>query len=298
MTAGLEMMSLQKKMMSNIQYRQLYLNGLNTLERAGIAEAKLDARLLLEYVCGTDHSTLLAHPELEIDEDKQARYLSFIERRAKREPVAYILGTWDFMGLSFKVNSDVLIPEQDSETLVEEALRYCEDGMRVLDLCTGSGCIALSILNYTNDTKAVCTDISDKALVVARDNAKNLNLDERVSFIETDLFPDKEQGEKFDIIVSNPPYIASDVIETLAVEVKDYEPRLALDGDSDGLKFYRRIVDNAPEYLYSSGYLIMEIGYDQAEAVKGLLTEHGRYHDIEVIKDYEGNDRVVRACFY
>ncbi|WP_026651667.1 peptide chain release factor N(5)-glutamine methyltransferase [Butyrivibrio proteoclasticus] len=283
--------------MSNIEYRQLYENGLNTLERAGIAEAKLDARLLLEYVCGTDHSTLLAHPDMDVDEDKEAEYLSFIERRAKREPVAYILGTWDFMGLSFKVNCNVLIPEQDSECLVEEALRFCEDGMRILDLCTGSGCIALSILNYTNETKAVCTDISKEALLVAEDNAKSLQLDQRAMFVETDLFPEAD-GSKFDVIVSNPPYIASDVIETLAEEVKDYEPRLALDGDTDGLKFYRRIVDKAPDYLYSSGYLIMEIGYDQGEAVTKLLEDHGKYHDIEVVKDYQGNDRVVRACFY
>ena len=279
-----------------MNYKDLFEKGTDTLERVGIPEAKLDARLLLEYVCNTDHSTLFAHPDREISDEENSRYQELIERRSKREPVAYILGKWDFMGLTFKVNENVLIPEQDTEILVEEALRFFEDGMRVLDLCTGSGCIALSLLNYTNDTKAVCTDISDEAIAVATENAALLGLDERTKIVRTDIFPAK--GEKFDIVVSNPPYIASDVIETLAPEVKDYEPRLALDGDADGLTFYRRIIDNIGDYLYSSGYLFLEIGYDQAEAVKGLMEAKGNFHDIQVLKDYAGNDRVVSACFY
>ena len=284
-------------MNSNICYKKLYENGIEILNRAGIAEAKLDARLLLECVCGTDHSTLLAHPDREISEEENARYNEFLDRRAKREPVAYILGSWDFMGLTFKVNRDVLIPEQDTETLVEEAMIYLEDGMRVLDLCTGSGCIALSLLRYTNDTKVVATDISEKALMVAKENAENLGLTDRAEFVNTDLFPAEDMG-KFDIIVSNPPYIASKVIDTLAPEVKDYEPRLALDGDEDGLVFYRRIVENAHKFLYSSGYLLLEIGFDQGQALVDMLNKQGHFHDIQVIKDYAGNDRVVRACFY
>ena len=278
-------------------YKDILENGTETLKRAGITEAKLDARLLLEYVCETDHSTLYAHPDREVTEAEEQKYNELLLRREKREPVAYILGKWEFMGLSFNVSKDVLIPEQDTEVLVEEALRYCEDKMRILDLCTGSGCIALSLLNYTNETHAVCTDISKAALKVAKENADSLGFGDRAEFIETDLFPDKTIG-KFDVIVSNPPYIATEVIKTLAPEVKDYEPNLALDGSKDGLEFYRRIVNGAGEYLFSSGYLIMEIGYDQAEAVKALLTENGKYHDIEVIKDYAGNDRVVRACYY
>ena len=281
--------------MSN--YKDLYVNGIEKLERAGIAEAKLDARLLLEYVCGTDHSTLLAHPDMEVSEADTEKYLGFIDRRAQREPVAYIIGSWSFMGLDFVVNNNVLIPEQDTEILVEEAMRYLEDGMRFMDLCTGSGCIALSLLNYTNGTSAVCTDISEDALKVARENADKLGLSDRASFVKTDLFPEWDLG-KFDIIVSNPPYIASKVIEELAPEVRDYEPRLALDGDEDGLVFYRRIVDRASEFLNSSGYLLMEIGYDQKDALVSMLEEKGRFHDIQVIKDLGGNDRVVSACFY
>lgn len=279
-----------------MNYKSAYEFGIKELEKAGIIEAKLDARLLLERICDTDHSALIAHPDRELTEKELSEFKEFIGRRVKREPVAYILGQWEFMGLSFDVSGDVLIPEQDSEFLVEEALRHLEDGMKFLDLCTGSGCIALSILNFTNDTNAVCTDISSKALLMARKNADKLGLSERVTFEETDLFPLNE--EKVDLIVSNPPYIASSVIETLAPEVKDYEPRLALDGDADGLSFYRRIVDKAPSYLYSSGYLIMEIGYDQADAVRNLLLENGRYHEIEVVKDFSGNDRVIKACFY
>ena len=281
--------------MSN--YKDLYVNGIEKLERAGITEAKLDARLLLEYVCGTDHSTLLAHPDLEVSAENEAKYEGFLDRRASHEPVAYILGTWSFMGLDFNVNENVLIPEQDTEILVEEAMRYLEDGMRFMDLCTGSGCIALSLLNYTNGTSAVCTDISGAALEVARSNADKLGYLERVEFLETDLFPGENPG-KFDMIVSNPPYIASKVIEGLAPEVRDFEPRLALDGDEDGLVFYRRIIEKVPEYLFSSGYLLLEIGYDQGQDVVTMLEADGRFHDIQVIKDLGGNDRVVSACFY
>ncbi len=279
-----------------MNYKSAYEFGIKELEKAGINEAKLDARLLLERICDTDHSDLFAHADRELTEKELDGFMEFIGRRVKREPVAYILGQWEFMGLSFDVSGDVLIPEQDSEFLVEEALRHCEDGMKILDLCTGSGCIALSLLNFTNDTKAFCTDISKKALLVAEKNADKLKLSERVIFEETDLFPKEE--ERFDLIVSNPPYIASSVIETLAPEVRDYEPRLALDGDADGLSFYRRIVEKAPSYLYSSGYIVMEIGYDQADDVRSLLEESGRYHEIEVVKDFSGNDRVIKACFY
>ncbi len=292
MTAGLKMM---KSNMS--KYIDVFTTGYEILERAGITEAKLDARLLLEYVCGTEHNTLLAHPDREVTQDEEKRYKEIIGRRAGREPVAYIIGNWDFMGLNFDVSSDVLIPEQDTEILVEEAMRYVEDGMRVLDLCTGSGCIALSLLHYTNYTNAVCTDISPKALQIAEQNARKLELSDRAEFIQTDLFPNEEIG-KFDVIVSNPPYIATKVIESLAPEVKDYEPRLALDGDEDGLVFYRRIIDAVPAFLNSSGYLLLEIGYDQSDAVVSLLQDKKVYHDIQVIKDLGGNDRVVSACFY
>ena len=276
-------------------YKQLYEYGKAELSEAGIAEAQLDARLLLEYVCGTDHNTLLVHGEREVEEPKSAAYCDLILQRVAHTPLAYIKGTQEFMGLEFSVNKQVLIPNQDTETLVEEAMRLMHDGMRVLDLCTGSGCIALSLLHYTNDTVAVATDISEAALAVAVQNAEQLNLAQRISFAETDLFP--VQKEKFDLIVSNPPYIPTEVIETLAPEVKDHEPRLALDGTEDGLSFYRRIIRTAPEWLFESGWLILEIGYDQGEAVSAMMRENG-FRDIEVIRDLGGKDRVVTGCCY
>jgi len=276
-------------------YKQLYEYGKAELTKAGIAEAQLDARLLLEYVCGTDHNTLLVHGEREVEEPGSVAYCDLIVQRAARTPLAYITGTQEFMGLSFSVNQQVLIPNQDTETLVEEAMRLMHDGMRVLDLCTGSGCIALSLLHYTNDTSAVATDISEAALTVAVQNAEQLKLMERISFAETDLFP--VQKEKFDLIVSNPPYIPTAVIETLAPEVKDHEPRLALDGTKDGLSFYRRIIRTAPQWLFESGWLILEIGYDQGEAVSAMMRENG-FRDIEVIRDLGGKNRVVIGCCY
>ena len=249
----------------------------------------------MEYVCGTDHNTLLVHGEREVEEPKSTAYCDLILQRVAHTPLAYIKGTQEFMGLEFSVNKQVLIPNQDTETLVEEAMRLMHDGMRVLDLCTGSGCIALSLLHYTNDTSAVATDISEAALTVAVQNAGQLKLTERVSFAETDLFP--VQKEKFDLIVSNPPYIPTEVIETLAPEVKDHEPRLALDGTEDGLSFYRRIIRTAPEWLFESGWLILEIGYDQGEAVSAMMRENG-FRDIEVIRDLGGKDRVVTGCCY
>ena len=275
-------------------YLELYNEGAGLLKQAGIDEALLDARLLLEAACGTDHNTLLSHGDMEISEEKCDAYRSMISKRTQRVPVAYILGCCEFMGIDFMVCEDVLIPNQDTETLVEETLRILHDGMRILDLCTGSGCIALSLLNYSNDTQAVATDISHKALAVAGANAQKLNLSDRFHAVCTDIFPERE---RFDIIVSNPPYIPTAVIETLAPEVKVFEPYQALDGKEDGLFFYKRIIPEAKEYLYSSGYLLVEIGYDQAEAVSRMMTENG-YKNVTVIKDLGGNDRVVSGCFY
>ncbi len=277
-----------------MEYQQLYREGEDALKAAKINDASLDARLLLEHVCGTDHNTLLAHGDMEISEDKISSYRELIAMRSDRRPVAYILGNCEFMGLEFNVSEDVLIPNQDTETLTEEALRYIHDGMRFLDLCTGSGCIALSILRYTNDTQAVGTDISEKALAVAAKNADNLGLSDRFEAVHTDLFP--EEG-KYDMIVSNPPYIPTAVIDTLEPEVRVHEPFIALDGSEDGLLFYKRIIPGAKDYLYKNGYLLLEIGYDQGESVKNLMLEND-YKNVEVIKDLGGNDRVVSGCYY
>lgn len=279
-----------------MEYSLVYKEGEKSLKEAGISEASLDARLLLESVCGTNHNTLLAHGDMDVSEENLAKYREYIERRVNREPVAYILGNCEFMGIDFEVSSDVLIPNQDTEILAEEALRFLHDGMSFLDLCTGSGCIALSILKYTNDTHATATDISEKALAIAEKNAKKLSMEDRFTTVKADIFPEKTE-EKFDLIVSNPPYIPTAVIDTLEPEVKTFEPFIALDGSEDGMKFYNRIIPEAKEYLYRNGFLMVEIGYDQGEAVKNLMEVNG-YKEVQVIKDLAGNDRVVSGCFF
>lgn len=276
------------------EYARLYEAGCKKLSQAEITEAELDARLLLEYVCGSDHNTLLAHGSMEVDDEKKSLYMSLIDKRADRIPLAYIIGSQDFMGLDFNVSEKVLIPNQDTETLVEEALTELCDGMHFMDLCTGSGCIALSLLHYSNDTSCRATDISGEALDIASGNALRLGLQERIIFEKADLFPEK--NEKFDIIVSNPPYIKTDVIESLAPEVRNHEPRIALDGRTDGLYFIRRILEKAGEYLYESGWLFMEIGFDQGAEVSSMMSESG-FRDVSIVKDLGGMDRVVRGWY-
>lgn len=275
-----------------MSYRHIYEEGVQRLTDAGVADAALDARLLLEYVCHTNRNDLLAHGEREVLQEEYESYLAYIARRALHIPLQYLTGVQEFMGLSFAVNEHVLIPRQDTEILVEEVMKYLHDGMRILDMCTGSGCILLSLLHYSNDCIGVGVDISKEALETARQNQKTLQLS--AEFTESDLF-DKVEG-RFDVIVSNPPYIRTEVIDTLMEEVRENEPLLALDAGEDGLFFYRKIIWDAGSYLYKGGQMFLEIGYDQGRQVSDLLAQNG-YREIEVIKDYVGLDRVVRAVF-
>ena len=270
-------------------YRQLYEYGVEKLVEAGIDEAKLDARLLLEYICHTDRNTLLVHGDSERNEMEEQFYLMCIEKRATRIPLQHITGEQEFMGLTFRVNQHTLIPRQDTEILVEEGMRHMYDGMRILDMCTGSGCILLSLLKYSNECEGMGVDISEEALKVARENAQRLGL--KAEFVQGDLFEPVPE-KKFDMIVSNPPYIETAVIETLMPEVREHEPMQALDGMEDGLFFYRKIVEKAPGFLGKGGWLLFEIGYNQGEAVSKLMTEQG-FKEVEVVKDYAGLDRVV-----
>lgn len=272
------------------KYRSVYQYGRDRLMKAEVPEYELDARLLLEYVCGTDRNTLFIHPDLEVDVDKAKEYASLIEKRSKRIPLQHLTGEQDFMGLKFQVNEHVLIPRQDTEILVEEAMKYLHEGMRVLDMCTGSGCILLSLLHYSNDCTGIGVDISEQALQVAKENASFLTLEDRVKFVHSDLF-DQVEG-RFDLIVSNPPYIATEEIEKLMPEVRDHEPRLALDGTEDGLYFYRKIIEGSRDYLTPGGYLLFEIGYDQGLSVSELMRQAG-YKEVTVYRDYAGLDRVV-----
>lgn len=284
-----------------MKYREIYETGVTRLKEAGIKEAQLDARLLLEHVCNTDRNTLLAHPDHMVTEEQEKSYVNYLAEREKRVPLQHIIGYQEFMGLKFYVNQHVLIPRQDTENLVEEVMPHVHDGMRILDLCTGSGCILISLLQYSNDCIGVGTDISKEALEVAVKNGEAIlkekegKVYEQLRFIESDLF-EKLPPQKFDLIVSNPPYIKTDVIDTLEPEVASFDPLLALDGGGDGLDFYRRIAKEAGNFLIRGGMLFLEIGYDQGEAVAGLLEEAG-FVDIEIRKDYGGLDRVVWGTF-
>ena len=271
-----------------MNYTEAFLMGMQKLKEAEIGEAQLDARLLLEEVCGTDHNTLLCHGDREVSEAEEEQYRKALEQRAVHVPLQHLLGYQNFMGLRFQVNEHVLIPRQDTEILVEEAMRYLHDGMRILDLCTGSGCILLSLLHYSNDCEGTGVDISKEALQVAALNAELLGI--KADFLKSDLY-EKVTG-KFDLLVSNPPYIESAVIPTLMEEVREYDPYIALDGGEDGLDFYRRIIGGAQDYLKRGGQILMEIGSGQAQAVSELLREAG-FKEIDVCRDFAGLDRVV-----
>lgn len=278
-------------------YRECYEQGCRTLQAAGIEEAALDARLLLEAVCGTDRNDLLVHGEQPVAPEAEEKYLNWIRQRAEHIPLQQLTGEQGFMGLTFSVNEHVLIPRQDTEILVEEVLKELHDGMRVLDMCTGSGCILLSLLHYSNDCEGLGVDLSAEALEVAGRNVLKVltpEKSEHAHFLQSDLF-EKVEG-KFEIIVSNPPYIASAEVEKLMPEVRDHEPRMALDGTEDGLYFYRRIIEEAGKHLVSSGMLFFEIGYDQGQAVSELMRTEG-YCDVQVVQDYAGLDRVVFGTY-
>lgn len=276
-----------------MQYAKLYQIGNEQLQKAGITDAELDARLLLEFICHTDRNALYAHGDQEIEDEKMQDFLQLIEKRAAHIPLQHLTGEQNFMGLDFLVNEHVLIPRQDTEILVEEIMRDLHDGIRILDMCTGSGCILLSLLHYSNDCSGVGVDVSEDALAVARQNADRL-AEKQAVFIQSDLF-EKVEGS-FDLIVSNPPYIRSQEIAGLMPEVREHEPHLALDGKDDGLHFYREIIKGAMPHLKRGGQLFFEIGYDQGEAVQALLAANG-YTEIAVVKDYAGLDRVVYGTF-
>ncbi len=302
-----------------MKYRQLYEEGRRRLETAGISDAALDARILLEETCHTNLQTMLTDPERAVTEDEEDSYRAFISRRENREPTAMILGKWDFCGLTFALNEETLIPEQDTERLVEVALERqkeitdesgedapaAESGrhpasleappnsLRILDLCTGSGCILLSLLHFMPEACGLGTDISARALEAAKENAAALGLDGRACFARGDMW-EPAGTELFDLIVSNPPYIPTGVIPSLEPEVRCGEPYAALDGGTDGLDFYRMIAAKAAEHLKPGGLLVLESGFDEAGAICGLLAEQG-FEAIRTDQDYGGLDRVVSA---
>lgn len=274
----------------------LLKEGKEALQNAGITEWDLDAWYLLEHVTGVSRSQYFLEPEREVSPEQAETYRKLIEKRSAHIPLQHLTGEQEFMGLTFKVNEHVLIPRQDTEVLVEEALKYVRDGMDILDVCTGSGCILLSVLKLgekmcRGTLNGTGVDLSEEALQVAEENARELQVE--VAFLHSDLFT--EVKGQYDMILSNPPYIEKAVVETLEAEVRDHEPRMALDGGEDGLDFYRKIAEESVQYLKTGGRLLFEIGYDQGEAVSSLMKEH--FAEVRVIQDLAGLDRVVSGVY-
>jgi len=270
-------------------YREAYDKGRKSIVSD---EADIEAAILLEFVCNTERGDLFSHPERLLSVDEEKKYFSLIERRNEKEPVQYITGKTYFYGLEFFCDKSVLIPRFDTEVLVEEVIKRAPKNSELLDLCTGSGCIAICVKHEREDIAVSASDISKEALLVAEKNKDRYNLD--IKLIRSDLFENIDK--KFDIIVSNPPYIPTKVISGLEDKVKDFEPKGALDGGEDGLDFYKVIAKEAVNYLKDESILIMEIGFDQGEDVSDILHDNG-YKNIEVIKDLNGLDRVVYAVF-
>lgn len=272
-------------------FKQALDKGILILESEQITDAKVDAWLLLSYVSELTRAQYFLKQNDPIDQLILYKYQDVLFKRSQHIPLQHITGEQDFMGLTFWVNEHVLIPRQDTETLVEESLKVIPSGSHVLDLCTGSGCVIISLAALGQGISGIGVDISEEALTVASENGNRL-VGSKVVFEKGDLW--QAVTGKFNAIVSNPPYIPTEEVEKLETEVKDHEPRLALDGTEDGLFFYREITAHAAEYLNEGGWLLVEIGYDQGPSISQLFMKAG-FKDVEVVKDLPGNDRVVKG---
>ena len=288
--------------------RILVKEGEYQLSKAFCMDPKIDAQELYCYLTGLDKVSLFLKAEEEVDPETEEKYMELIRRRAERIPLQHITGVQEFMGYTFRVNPHVLIPRQDTETLVTEAAKTIQSTPReklsffeklkgrkewdVLDLCCGSGAVGISLAKICSNVKVTATDISAEAVETAEANAEDLRV--KVRFITGDMF-EPVKGRKFDMIVSNPPYIRTNMISILQEEVKDHEPLNALDGGRDGLDFYRTIVERAADFLKPEGFLLVEIGHDQGEDLRKMLKDSGKYSPAAVIKDLPGRDRVVKC---
>lgn len=288
--------------------RILVKEGEYKLAKAFCMDPKIDAEELFCFLTGLDKVTLFLKAEEEVDPETEAKYMELIKRRAGRIPLQHITGTQEFMGHTFRVNPQVLIPRQDTETLVTEAAKTIQNTPKeklslieklkgnkeweVLDLCCGSGAVGISLAKIYSNIKVTASDISAEAIAVAEENASNLHT--KLKFVQGDMFK-PHQDKKFDMIVTNPPYVKTAMISILQEEVKSHEPLSALDGGKDGLDFYRIIVEKAADHLKKDGFLLMEIGHDQGEDLRKMLKDSGKYTAAEVIKDLPGKDRVVKC---
>ena len=273
--------------------KQALIKGVTILKLEKISTPKLKARLLLQYVLKKPRQYLIVYDNQKLTDKEKEEYLKYIELLTQGEPIEHITHQKEFMKLNFYVDENVLIPRPDTEVLVEEVMKIAKKikAKKILDLCTGSGAIVVSLAKYLENTQLTALDISGKALDVAIANAKNNQVQDKITFVESNLFENLGQ-EKYDMIVSNPPYIRRKEIETLDKEVRK-EPRLALDGGEDGLDFYREIIHKGYEYLKYGGYICLEIGYDQKEEVMQLIEAEKQYSGTYCKKDLYDNDRVI-----
>ena len=279
-----------------MKIKDVLSQGISILKDNNIEDANMKAKIVLADLLGKNKEYLMIHEDDDIKEGLNKIFLNKIERLKNHEPLQYVINKQDFMGMELYVDENVLIPQPDTENLVEEVIllsdkkrKYIRDEIKILDLCTGSGAIAISLSKLINKSLVYASDISKKALKIAEENSMKNHAN--VLFLESDLFDKISRIYKFDIIVSNPPYIESEVIKTLSEEVQK-EPILALDGGEDGLDFYRKIAKDAKDYIEKEGYLALEIGYNQRLAVENILKENG-YKNIYPRKDLSGNDRIV-----
>ena len=282
-------------------FHELLTQGTQLLMNAGIEEARLDAWLLLEYTADISRAWYYAHPESEVNEEIVSEYLSLCQKRAEHIPLQHLTHQACFMGYDFYVDERVLVPRQDTEVLAEEALHQLRNmrNPRILDMCTGSGCLLLSLLMELPDATGTGVDISAAALAVAEGNRKNLELEKRAVLVQSDTFSgdyfQKNSGNislEYDMLISNPPYIPTEDIGKLMEEVRFHDPVLALDGREDGLYFYRRITEQAGKYLKPGGWLMYEIGCEQGADVSAIMQGEG-FTEVTVKKDLAGLDRVV-----
>jgi release factor glutamine methyltransferase len=271
------------------------------LDRSGIDDARLDAEVLLSHILGKDRGWLLAHSKDRLDQ-KQAKFFEgSLERRARHEPLQYIIGTQEFWGLEFTVSPDVLIPRPETELIVETAINIIRakgTEALIVDLCTGSGCIAVSLAKELGDARIFAVDTSGQALAIARKNSQRHGVSARIRFLEGDLYAPLEELDicsRVDVITANPPYIRSGDMPMLQPEVRDYEPKLALIAGADGTDVQRAIIGRASDFLKDHGTLIMEMGMGQAQALTRMVDETGSYDKPEILKDLAGIDRVLVA---
>jgi len=279
-----------------VKIKQLITYGKNLLQENDIEDNNIISKILAQYILKIEKEELIIYEDKEISEEEKTRYYLALIEIIEGMPIQYITNKQEFMKLEFYVDENVLIPQPDTEVLVEEVIdiaKSLDKNVEILDMCTGSGCIGISIAKYVENANIIMSDISKEALKIAKKNYEN-NIDRKETdqFIQSNMFENIDK--KFDIIVSNPPYIETKTIENLSEEVKK-EPHIALDGGQDGLDFYRILVSESYKYLNDDGYLCMEIGYNQKEAVINLIKQNGNYEEVYSKKDLSGNDRIIIA---